>query len=287
MDGLRQRWRLGDSEEEKGWEACAAQAAELFRLKDTVASLYAWGLLPRKTGRQLLDAMTQEMKMAPRILDPIAGTGLHAARGTRFFGVILADSVHGGSTQSSGADTQYLQQCISSGSSARAAAAAQTAAAQAAVAAAGPALVWAELQHLDIFDAGEAAAAWWQQHGEAPNAVLMLSFPPPPPSEVAEAALRRFGGRWVLFIGEWRGCTGSKAFFDRLEAEWRLLGTFEVPRWPMMEDPMPKDSRAFEEVDASDIRSKRFDPALAAPHDLNDLKEVLVALAHAVPQGKN
>ncbi|CAK9069443.1 Palmitoyltransferase [Durusdinium trenchii] len=87
MDGLRQRWRLGDSEEEKGWEACAAQAAELFRLKDTVASLYAWGLLPRKTGRQLLDAMTQEMKMAPRILDPIAGTGLHAARGTRFFGV--------------------------------------------------------------------------------------------------------------------------------------------------------------------------------------------------------
>eukprot|EP00913_Durusdinium_trenchii_P024898 g23371.t1 len=74
MDGLRQRWRLGDSEdglwghrgsslwrlrrlptgswhqgplEEKGWEACAAQAAELFRLKDTVASLYAWGLLPR------------------------------------------------------------------------------------------------------------------------------------------------------------------------------------------------------------------------------------------------
>ncbi|CAK8998792.1 Palmitoyltransferase [Durusdinium trenchii] len=150
--------------------------------------------------------------------------------------VILADSVHGGSTQSSGADTQYLQQCISSGSSARAAAAAQTAAAQAAVAAAGPALVWAELQHLDIFDAGEAAAAWWQQHGEAPNAVLMLSFPPPPPSEVAEAALRRFGGRWVLFIGEWRGCTGSKAFFDRLEAEWRLLGTFEVPRWPMMED---------------------------------------------------
>eukprot|EP00913_Durusdinium_trenchii_P024899 g23372.t1 len=123
------------------------------------------------------------------------------------------------------------------GSSARAAAAAQTAAAQAAVAAAGPALVWAELQHLDIFDAGEAAAAWWQQHGEAPNAVLMLSFPPPPPSEVAEAALRRFGGRWVLFIGEWRGCTGSKAFFDRLEAEWRLLGTFEVPRWPMMEDP--------------------------------------------------
>ena len=44
MDGLRARWRLGGEED---LENCAARAAELFRLKDTVASLYAWSLLPR------------------------------------------------------------------------------------------------------------------------------------------------------------------------------------------------------------------------------------------------
>lgn len=260
MDGLRQRWRLGEASSEEEWGTYAARAAELFRLKDTVASLYAWSLLPRSTALQLLKTMKLAMNCeVPCILDPIAGTGLHGVL-LKHLGaeVILADSVNGGSTQSSGADTQYLQQCVSSGSASRAAAAAATAAANAAVAA-GSAVVWAELEHLDVFDDGQVVNAWWARHGEASNSILMLSFPPPPPSEVAEAALRRFQGKWLLFLGEWRGCTGSSGFFNLLEAGWTVLETFEVPRWPMMEDTAGQlSSRKFKEGPAPSTASTLF-----------------------------
>ncbi|CAE7231076.1 Zdhhc20, partial [Symbiodinium natans] len=170
------------------------------------------------------------------ILDPIAGTGLHSVL-LRQMGVkvFCADSVDGGSTQTSGADTNYLNQCMSTGSAARAAAAAGAAAANAAVSAAGHAVAWTEMENLDVFDSGEAATEWWQR-AEAGCPILMLSFPPPPPAEVAEAALRRFRGSWLLFIGEWRGCTGGSGFFDLLEAEWQKVRVFSLPQWPMMED---------------------------------------------------
>eukprot|EP00439_Symbiodinium_sp_Y106_P021351 s3156_g2.t1 len=270
MSGLQRRWRLGEAarSEEGDLEASAARAAQLFRLKDTVASLYAWGLLPRSTLKDIVEAMRKEVEEPSKmvILDPIAGTGLHSVL-LRQVGVKVwcADSVDGGSTQTSvrqagfpsfpssrdlaqilvksesrspmpvREDTNYLNQCVSTGSAARAAAAAGAAAANAAVSAAGRAVAWTEMDHVDVFDSGEAATAWWQR-AEVGCPVLMLSFPPPPPAEVAEAALRRFRGSWLLFIGEWRGCTGGAGFFDLLEAEWQKMRVFSLPQWPMMED---------------------------------------------------
>eukprot|EP00435_Cladocopium_sp_Y103_P065212 s251_g27.t1 len=218
------------------WGTYAARAAELFRLKDG-----AWlnrAEITWSTALQLLKTMKLAMNCeVPCILDPIAGTGLH--------GVLLKHL---------GAEARYSLVCArrwlavitsnteyliilpsedghqQKGSASRAAAAAATAAANAAVAA-GSAVVWAELEHLDVFDDGQVVNAWWARHGEASNSILMLSFPPPPPSEVAEAALRRFQGKWLLFLGEWRGCTGSSGFFNLLEAPcagWTVLETFEV-----------------------------------------------------------
>ncbi|CAE7509066.1 Zdhhc20, partial [Symbiodinium pilosum] len=89
------------------WESSAARAAQLFRLKDTVASLYAWGLLPRSTLKDIVEALKKEVEEPSKmvILDPIAGTGLHSVL-LRQAGlkVWCADSVDGGSTQTSGAD---------------------------------------------------------------------------------------------------------------------------------------------------------------------------------------
>eukprot|EP00434_Breviolum_minutum_P008335 symbB.v1.2.007355.t1/scaffold451.1/size378644/1 len=191
------------------WGSYAARAAELFRLKDTVSSLYAWGMLPRSTASRLLQRMKSEMGCEAHILDPIAGTGLHGVlfKDLGAEAVTLADSVHGGSTQSSGADG-----C----SSARAAAAAATAAANAAVAAAGPAVVWAKLEHLDVFDDGQVADAWWARHGKALGHLriqfavrsvsvqfyrrdeLQVFAAATHPVEPIEAALKRFEGQYSL-----------------------------------------------------------------------------------------
>merc|ERR1712129_609261 len=58
----------------------------------------------------------------------------------------------------------------------------------------------------------------------------------PPPSTVAEVCLQRFKGNWLVFIGEWRGCTATSAFFDELEVHWEVLMKVELPQWPMMDD---------------------------------------------------
>lgn len=230
------RWRPDGGGNANEWEAVAARAAALFRMKDTVCSLYAWGLLTRSAASELLEALCSETGKGAGgdgatskvcMIDPVAGTGFHGAV-LRAAGAVvtLADSVDGGSTQSSGADAQYLTQCSSPGPNP---AASSTSSGMRPV-------VWQGASRLCVFDAGEEAEAWWREPSGGRLPVLFLSFPPPPPSTVAEAALRRFRGDWLVFLGEWRGCTATAAFFDELDAGWELRRNLKLPRWPMMDD---------------------------------------------------
>eukprot|EP00967_Tisochrysis_lutea_P118670 scaffold193022_cov50-Tisochrysis_lutea.AAC.2 len=50
---------------------------------------------------------------------------------------------------------------------------------------------------------------------------LLLVYPPPGP--MAAAALKAYGGRFMLYVGEGRGgYNADRSFFDALEANWRL-----------------------------------------------------------------
>eukprot|EP00928_Gymnodinium_smaydae_P071208 TRINITY_DN54861_c0_g1_i1.p1 TRINITY_DN54861_c0_g1~~TRINITY_DN54861_c0_g1_i1.p1 ORF type:complete len:755 (+),score=132.09 TRINITY_DN54861_c0_g1_i1:164-2266(+) len=240
-DELRRRWSgstatVVGNMDAGGCETWAARAAAMFRMKDCVSSLYAWALLPRSTPEKLIEVIRAQRNKdetgAVRIIDPIAGTGLHGsvlhAAGAD---VVLADVIVGGNTQASAAEG--FSQCVSLGPSnsglAEAGAAKPTSAP----------LMWHHVEHADVLDESDEATAWWKRNSESADGntpVLFLSFPPPPPSPVAEIALRRFGGEWLIFVGEWRGCTGSAAFFDALDAGWDICCEVELPRWPMMED---------------------------------------------------
>lgn len=240
LEGLQRRWRPEGGGSTNEWEEVAARAAALFRMKDTVCSLYAWGLLTRSVASELLEVLQAETSKdngkgaaAPRVcmVDPVAGTGFHGAV-LRAAGahVALADSVDGGSTQSSGADAQYLAQCSNPGPSPAVPSSSSST----------QPVVWQSAERLCVFDRGEEVDAWWREYTEPQDGsripVLFLSFPPPPPSTVAEAALKRFRGDWLVFLGEWRGCTATAAFFDELDAAWELRRDLQLPRWPMMDD---------------------------------------------------
>ncbi|RBO80085.1 methyltransferase domain-containing protein [Nocardia puris] len=84
--------------------------------------------------------------------------------------------------------------------------------------AAGQRDVWHEVHGVDAFEER-------LREGSA-DAVLFLCWPPGWGGTMASDALTRFesaGGRRVLYIGEARGGkTGDDAFFDALDARWRL-----------------------------------------------------------------
>jgi len=240
VEGLRRRWGGGDVGDCE-WQVAALKATILFRMKDSISSLFAWGLLTRAVSAQMLTVLRLNgVSGIVRFLDPIAGTGFQGAilqaAGAE---IMLADSVHGGSTQSSGADTDYLVQCSMPGPPIGNTVPKERASSDISV-------IWKSARRLCVFDDSTEAAAWWQLPGTDENTsvgnagdvttALFLSFPPPPPSAVAEAALGRFNGSWLVFLGEWRGCTATAAFFDQLEVSWELLERISLPRWPMMDD---------------------------------------------------
>jgi hypothetical protein len=71
----------------------------------------------------------------------------------------------------------------------------------------------------------------------------LLLIWPPLDEPMAENALAHFSGSRVVYIGEWRGRTASAAFHDRLESEFRLERTIELPRWPGFTDSVRLFSR--------------------------------------------
>jgi len=64
---------------------------------------------------------------------------------------------------------------------------------------------------------------------------LLLVWPPLD-EPMAEAALEAFTGKRLIYVGEWRGRTGSARFHDQLERRYRLERSIEIPRWPRFSD---------------------------------------------------
>jgi SAM-dependent methyltransferase len=65
---------------------------------------------------------------------------------------------------------------------------------------------------------------------------LMLCWPPYD-DPMAEAALSRYRGDCVIYIGESAlGCTGSDAFHAQLEQDWKEVATYEIPQWQGIHD---------------------------------------------------
>eukprot|EP00927_Polykrikos_kofoidii_P026394 TRINITY_DN23506_c0_g2_i1.p1 TRINITY_DN23506_c0_g2~~TRINITY_DN23506_c0_g2_i1.p1 ORF type:complete len:562 (+),score=63.88 TRINITY_DN23506_c0_g2_i1:150-1688(+) len=269
IDTLRCQWRLGAApavaNSEGLMEQTAARAAALFRMKDTIASLYGWSLLTRSAAAEVVRVVCAEVATSPedreisvRMIDPIAGSGLHGGIFRKAgASVVLADSVGGGSTQTSEVDMHRIAHFSrpTTGSVEHASAASQASIPPPSLATVPyepvSRVIWEEAERRCVFDASAEACAWWQQHSssrstldahgrrsdvDATEDVLLLSFPPPSPSTVAEVCLQRFRGNWTAFIGEWRGCTGTVAFFDSLERDWDVQCKLEIPRWPMMDD---------------------------------------------------
>ena len=78
--------------------------------------------------------------------------------------------------------------------------------------------------------ARDAAAA------ASPHSILLTVWPPYW-DQMANEALAAFKGDRFAFVGEGRGnCTGTDELFDRLDADWKVVSTCGVPRWPRIWD---------------------------------------------------
>lgn len=70
---------------------------------------------------------------------------------------------------------------------------------------------------------------------------LLLSWPPYD-KPMASDALKLYRGKQLIYIGEWRGCTGDKDFHDMLdphdeiEVEWQQTGRCRLVQWEGMHD---------------------------------------------------
>jgi hypothetical protein len=68
---------------------------------------------------------------------------------------------------------------------------------------------------------------------EHPDRTLMLCWPPRN-NEVASKALNLYTGQVLIYIGEPRemGGTGTPAFFDALERDFKVIEVVDLPHWP-------------------------------------------------------
>lgn len=79
-----------------------------------------------------------------------------------------------------------------------------------------------------------------------PHRTLFLCWPPYK-DLMAASALRHYRGDRVIYIGEGEGgCTASKRFFDRLEAEWTLVAEHKPVQWSGIHDWVSVYERAAE-----------------------------------------
>jgi hypothetical protein len=68
-----------------------------------------------------------------------------------------------------------------------------------------------------------------------PDRTLFLCWPPNN-SPMATNCLKQWSGRHLIHVGEWRISTGSKGFYDRLEAGFQLVEKLSIPQWEGMYD---------------------------------------------------
>ena len=66
-----------------------------------------------------------------------------------------------------------------------------------------------------------------------PTTTLLLCYPCPDNSMGVDAVeeFARLGGNTLVYVGEWRGVTGTQALEDRLERDWLLTSRGECGRW--------------------------------------------------------
>jgi len=77
-----------------------------------------------------------------------------------------------------------------------------------------------------------------QMAGFFPNHALFLCWPPYD-EVMAFQALLGYTGKTVIFVGEDRGgCTANDEFFDKLDHEFDLVETVNIPQWYGIHDCM-------------------------------------------------
>lgn len=69
-----------------------------------------------------------------------------------------------------------------------------------------------------------------------PDRTLFLCWPTFGESWSSDA-LRLYDGHCVIYVGEWRGCTGDALLHDMLET-WELVQCIELPCWPGVSDAL-------------------------------------------------
>ena len=69
-----------------------------------------------------------------------------------------------------------------------------------------------------------------------PDRALMLCWPPNK-DEMAYRALRSYGGKKLIYIGEEApGCTADKKFHQLVQEQWKLIERMDLPRWHLIKD---------------------------------------------------
>lgn len=65
---------------------------------------------------------------------------------------------------------------------------------------------------------------------------LFLCWPPYNES-LAYNALKRFKGKYLIYVGEGAyGCNGTNEFFDELKENWKEIKTVRIPQWDGIHD---------------------------------------------------
>lgn len=66
-----------------------------------------------------------------------------------------------------------------------------------------------------------------------PERTLMLCWPPFNESvaNIALESYKKSGGQQIIYIGEWRGCTGDNTFHESLETEWKIICEQSMTNW--------------------------------------------------------
>jgi tetratricopeptide (TPR) repeat protein len=69
-----------------------------------------------------------------------------------------------------------------------------------------------------------------------PDRALMLCWPPNK-EDMAYRALKTYGGRKLIYIGEeFPGCTADENFHELLKKQWNLVEQIDLPRWHLIRD---------------------------------------------------
>lgn len=66
---------------------------------------------------------------------------------------------------------------------------------------------------------------------------LLLSWPPHQ-DPMGSQSIKYFQGEHVFYVGEWKGCTGDDALFNRLERDFVKLVGLALPQWDGVHDDM-------------------------------------------------